>query len=108
VIGRPTRRDFLARSAAACGGLVIGFHLPEGVRAAIAQDSAPATRPITPNAFIRIAPDDTVTILLKHSEMGQGVATSLPMVVAEELGCDWKKVRSEHAPADLVYAHTVY
>ena len=57
---------------------------------------------------MRIGADDSVTILLKHSEMGQGVATSLAMVLAEELGCDWSKVRVEHAPADLAYVHTVF
>jgi isoquinoline 1-oxidoreductase subunit beta len=101
-----SRRDFLGRTAAAYGGLVIAFHLPRPARTP--QDSAPATRRVAPNAFLRIAPDDTVTILLKHVEMGQGVATSLAMVVAEELDCDWKKVRSEHAPADLVYGHTKF
>src|SRR5436853_5444478 len=110
--GRATlsRRAFLARSAAATGGLVIGFYLPGVARAggpqvsadaASRQDSAKAkANAPAPNAFIRIAPDDSVTILLKHSEMGQGVATSLAMVAAEELGCDWAKVRSEHAPAE--------
>ena len=81
---------------------------PPPSRRAFAQDAAPAARQVVPNAFVRIAPDDTVTILLKHSEMGQGVSTSLPMVVAEELECDWKNVRFEHAPADPVYAHTVF
>ena len=59
-----------------------------------------------PNAFLRIAPDDTVTILLAHSEMGQGAWTTLPMLVAEELGCDWTRVRVEHAPAAPAYLHT--
>jgi isoquinoline 1-oxidoreductase beta subunit len=90
------------------GGLVIGLYLPGAVRRVFAQPAAPAAPAIVPNAFIRIAPDDTVTILLKHSEMGQGVSTSMPMVIAEELECDWRHVRSEHAPADLVYAHTVF
>src|SRR6185295_623426 len=104
-----SRRAFIARSAAAGGGLLIGLSLPSGLRRIFAQQawSAPAPK-ISPNAFIRIAPDDTVTILLKHSEMGQGVSTSLPMVVAEELECDWRHVRSEHAPADIAYAHTVF
>jgi isoquinoline 1-oxidoreductase beta subunit len=106
-----SRRAFLTRTAVAGGGLLLGLSLPAGVRRAFAQEPATAggaARPITPNAFLRIAPDDTVTILLKHSEMGQGVSTSMPMVVAEELECDWQKVRCEHAPADLVYAHTVF
>ena len=103
-----SRRAFLAHSAIAGGGLVIGLHLPGAVRRVFAQPAAPAAPAIVPNAFIRIAPDDTVTILLKHSEMGQGVSTSMPMVIAEELECDWRHVRSEHAPADLAYAHTVF
>ncbi len=103
-----SRRSFLASTAVAGGGLLIGFSLPTTVRRLFAQEAPSAAKKIVPNAFIRIAPDDTVTILLKHSEMGQGVFTSLPMVVAEELECDWKNVRSEHAPADVAYAHTVF
>jgi isoquinoline 1-oxidoreductase beta subunit len=103
-----SRRAFLASTAAAGGGLLIGLTLPDGLRRVLAQQPPAAAPKIVPNAFIRIAPDDTVTILLKHSEMGQGVATSLPMVVAEELECDWHKVGFEHAPANIVYAHTVF
>ncbi|HEV8578580.1 MAG TPA: xanthine dehydrogenase family protein molybdopterin-binding subunit [Thermoanaerobaculia bacterium] len=103
-----SRRTFLATSAAAGGGLLIGLSLPDGLKRLFAQEAAPAAPRPVPNAFIRIAPDDTVTILLKHSEMGQGVSTSLPMVIAEELECDWSKVRFEHAPANIVYAHTVF
>ncbi|HEX9945323.1 MAG TPA: xanthine dehydrogenase family protein molybdopterin-binding subunit [Thermoanaerobaculia bacterium] len=103
-----SRRAFLARSAAAGGGLLIGLSLPAGVRRILAQEAAPAAPKLVPNAFIRIAPDDTITILLKHSEMGQGVSTSLPMVIAEELECNWRHVRFEHAPADMLYAHTVF
>jgi isoquinoline 1-oxidoreductase beta subunit len=60
------------------------------------------------NAFIEIGADDVVTILVNKSEMGQGVYTSLPMLVAEELECDWTKVRVEPAPVDSVYNHTVF
>jgi isoquinoline 1-oxidoreductase beta subunit len=104
-----SRRAFLTHSALAGGGLLIGLSLPAPVRRVFAQEApAAAKKAVAPNAFLRIAPDDTVTIFLKHSEMGQGVSTSLPMVVAEELECDWKNVRSEHAPADMAYAHTVF
>jgi isoquinoline 1-oxidoreductase beta subunit len=101
-----SRRAFLKSTALASGGLVVAFCLPTGLRRAFAQ--APKMAAIPPNAFVHIAPDNTVTILLKHSEMGQGVWTSLPMVLAEELDCDWNKVRVEHAPAAPAYAHTAF
>lgn len=102
-----TRRDFLKSTATLSSGLIIAFCMPAGARRAFAQD-AKAAAPISPDAFVRIAPDNSVTILLKHSEMGQGVWTSLPMVIAEELDCDWANVRAEHAPAAPAYAHTAF
>jgi isoquinoline 1-oxidoreductase subunit beta len=57
------------------------------------------------NPFMRIGSDEVVTVIVNHSEMGQGVYTSLPMLVAEELGCDWKKIRVEAAPVDQAYNH---
>jgi len=100
------RRAFLKATATLSAGLVVAFWMPAGLRRAFAQGPAPAMIP--PDAFVRIAPDSTVTILLKHSEMGQGIWTSLPMVVADELDCDWSKVRVEHAPAAPAYAHTAF
>ena len=100
-----TRRSFLKASAATTGGLVIGFNLPAGNRLANAQ---PAPAAVPPNAYLRIARDGAVTVQVKHLEFGQGVMTSLPMLVAEELGCDWSKVRAELAPAAPVYAHTMF
>ena len=102
-----SRRDFLKTGATVSGALVVGFMMPVGLRRVVAQEAA-KTPPISPNAFVRIAADNTVTILLKHSEMGQGVWTSLPMVLAEELDCDWNNVRAEHAPAAQAYAHTAF
>ncbi|MEX0880819.1 MAG: xanthine dehydrogenase family protein molybdopterin-binding subunit [Thermoanaerobaculia bacterium] len=98
-----SRRRFLKTSA----GLVIGFTvLPKGRLFALQQaPGAPAPLP-PPNAFLRIGEDETVTVLLAHSEMGQGVWTTLPMMVAEELECDWSKIRVENAPAAPAYAHT--
>ncbi|MBL8524719.1 MAG: xanthine dehydrogenase family protein molybdopterin-binding subunit [Betaproteobacteria bacterium] len=99
-----SRRDFL-KASAATGGLVIGFNLFTGNRIAHAQAAPPV---VPPNAFLRIARDGSVTVQVKHLEFGQGVMTSLPMMVAEELDCDWSKVRSELAPAAPQYAHTMF
>ncbi|HEY7753155.1 MAG TPA: xanthine dehydrogenase family protein molybdopterin-binding subunit [Steroidobacteraceae bacterium] len=100
-----SRRDFIA-AGAALGGLVIAFFVPGARRFALAQPASPPLPP--PNAFLRIGADDSVTVLLAHSEMGQGIWTTLPMLIAEELDADWTKVRVEHAPVAPVYAHTAY
>ena len=88
-----SRREFLKASAAAGGGLAIGLHLPD----ALAQKAgaAPAEKEI--NAWVVVRPDDRVIIRYARSEMGQGSMTSAPMLVAEELECDWKKVKVEYA-----------
>ena len=100
-----TRRDLLRNSATSAAGLLIAFHVPRTARAA----GPPAPPPLPPaNAFLRIGADDSVTVLLAHSEMGQGSWTGLAMLVAEELECDWSKVRSEHAPAAPIYAHPAF
>jgi isoquinoline 1-oxidoreductase beta subunit len=99
-----SRRKFLKRSATLGGALVIGFWLPERARLAFAQPQVSKTVP--PNAFLRVGKDGSVTVLVKHLEFGQGVTTSLPMLAAEELDCDWSRVRAELAPAAPEYAHT--
>ena len=88
-----SRREFLKASAAVGGGLAVGVHLPD----ALAQKAGtePAANEI--NAWVVVRPDDTVIIRYARSEMGQGSMTSAPMLVAEELECDWKKVRVEYA-----------
>jgi len=60
------------------------------------------------NAFVRIGTDESVTVISAHSEMGQGIYTSLPMLLNEELEADWSKIRVEAAPVDAVYNHPVY
>ena len=102
-IAKTTRRGFLKAGALAGTGLVIGFMVPLAARKAFAQQAA-AAAPFAPNAFLRIASDDSITVLLAHSEMGQGIWTALPMLIAEELDADWSKVKVEHAPAAAVYA----
>jgi isoquinoline 1-oxidoreductase subunit beta len=94
------RRDFLASTAAAGGAMVLGFHLPPTSAQAAAIAGQPWYRDaMVPeiNAWLTIAPDDTVTIRVAQTEMGTGVLTSCPMMVAEELQCDWSKVRAEYA-----------
>ena len=99
-----SRRDFLKTGAVIGGGLALGFLVP--LRKAFAQTKIRAGVPMAINAFIRIGTDDFVTIVANHSEMGQGVYTSLPMLVAEELEIDLSKVRVEAAPVDPAYNHT--
>ncbi len=60
------------------------------------------------NAFVRIGTDESVTVISSHSEMGQGVYTSLPMLLNEELEADWSKIRVEAAPVDKVYNHPIF
>jgi len=90
-----SRRDFLAVGAAAGAGLVIGFYLPHG--------GFRNGEIFAPNAFLRIAPDGKVTIVVPRSEMGQGVRTALPMILAEELEADWKQIVIEQAGASTLY-----
>ncbi len=87
------RRSFLVSVAALGGGLALGFHLP--TRSGLGE--AEAAQAAEVNAWILIEPDDTVRIRVARSEMGQGSFTALPMLVAEELECDWNRVRAEYA-----------
>jgi len=105
-----SRRDLLRSSAASAAGLLVAFHVPEIVRGIpmAAAAGPPAAALPSPNAFLRIGADDSITVLLSHSEMGQGIWTGLAMLIAEELECDWAKVRCEHAPAAPAYAHTSF
>ncbi|HET6469544.1 MAG TPA: molybdopterin cofactor-binding domain-containing protein, partial [Geminicoccaceae bacterium] len=101
-----TRRTFIVRTATAAGGLALGFHLPPNGGAAEAAEIAPKPweAPLTGgaeiNAWLVIDEDDNVLIRVAQSEMGEGVFTALPMIVAEELACDWSKVRAEYASAN--------
>jgi isoquinoline 1-oxidoreductase beta subunit len=95
-----SRRDFLVSTAAVGGAMVLGFYLPVPRAEAAAIEGQPWYRDaMVPeiNAWLTIAPDDTVTIRVAQTEMGTGVLTSCPMMVAEELQCDWSKVRAEYA-----------
>ncbi len=83
------RRSFLRKTAAGAGGLLIGFYLPS--RSRLKADAGEAKL----NAFVHVGSDDHVTLFIHKAEMGQGTVTSLSMLLAEELECDWKKIRTE-------------
>jgi isoquinoline 1-oxidoreductase beta subunit len=92
-----SRRNFLRVSAVAGGGMLIAVHL-DGVAEVFAQFRTP---PLSPNAFIKIAPDGVITIVAKNPEVGQGVKTSMVMLIAEELDVDFKDIRIEQADVDM-------
>jgi isoquinoline 1-oxidoreductase subunit beta len=97
-ISKLDRRDFLKLGAVAGGGLFLGVYFPDVARRP--DGRARTAGPLQPNAFVRIDTDGTVTIWSARSDMGQGVRTAMPMIVAEELDADWSKVRILQADAD--------
>jgi isoquinoline 1-oxidoreductase beta subunit len=102
-----SRRDVLKASGAGIAALMIGFTwIPKRTLAAL---GAGATAELVPNAFVRIGEDESVTVIAKHLEMGQGCYTGLATILAEELDADWARVRVESAPADAKrYANLVF
>jgi isoquinoline 1-oxidoreductase subunit beta len=99
------RRDFLKTGTAGGVALVIGFHLSLRALADQTQDQEKKT-PNPFDAWVRITPDNRVTLILAKSEMGQGIMTALPMILAEELCVDWKRVKVEQAPTNpKIYDH---
>src|SRR5512133_4057181 len=98
------RRQFMKTGALAGGGLLLALHIPFGIRDALAADGAV----FAPNAFLRIGTDESVTVIVNKSEMGQGVYTSLPMLIAEELCCDWKRVTLQASPVAPEYNHASF
>ena len=88
-----TRRQFLIASGGATAGLIIGVSLP-------ASDAAASTAPATMNPFVIIGTDSTVTVLSKHLDKGQGAATGLATLVAEDLDASWDQMRADFAPSN--------
>jgi isoquinoline 1-oxidoreductase subunit beta len=101
----PSRRQFLGAAVAAGGGLLIGCSLPARTRAAATEAGSGVFQP---NAFIRITPDNEVTLIVSMAEMGQGVITSLPQLLAEELEADWRRIHFELAPVDPAYNNPMF
>src|SRR5208283_2099959 len=89
------RHEFVVAGVAAGAGLVVGFYLPHGAKS--------RKQVFSPNAYVRITPDNKITIVVARSEMGQGIRTALPMILAEELEADWKQIEIEQAGASTLY-----
>ncbi len=97
-----SRRDFLKTSTLAGGGLLLGFTLPGASRLAQAASA------FSPNAYIRITSDNQITVICGLSEMGQGVHTAIPMLVAEELDADWSRIKVKQAGADPAFNNPIF
>ncbi|TDP58928.1 xanthine dehydrogenase family protein molybdopterin-binding subunit [Roseateles toxinivorans] len=101
-----SRRRFLKTSTGAA--LVVGFALPAALNRAQAQSQGAQSNTFAPNAWLRITPDNKVTVVCGSAEMGQGVLTAIPMMLAEELDADWKLVGVEQAPVDQAYNNPMF
>ena len=95
-----TRRKFLKTTGS--GALVLGFTLP------LAGRALAATPAFSPNAYLRITPDNRITVICGSAEMGQGVLTAIPMLLAEELDADWSLVSVEQAPVDKAFNNPMF
>src|SRR5437016_5326392 len=105
--GDINRRSFLHVSAAAAGGLVVSLYL-DLPASALARGQMPPPKVYPPDAFVHIRPDGKIVITVNRLEFGQGVQTSLPMVLADEMDADWSQVIPELAPAADVYKDPVF
>ena len=99
-----SRRELIKAGILLGGGLVLACHIPGG----LLQAQAAGATPFAPNAFLRIGSDGTITVIVNKSEMGQGVYTSLPMLIAEELECDWQQVHVQPSPVAPEYNHATF
>lgn len=102
-----TRRDFLRKSGAATAGLIISFSVPLACKNRKSGTTI-SSEEFGFNAYLSIASDETVKVILSHVEMGQGIWTTLPMLIAEELDCNWNTIKVEHAPPGDPYKHVAY
>jgi isoquinoline 1-oxidoreductase subunit beta len=105
-LARTSRRGFLQRSGGAA--LVLGFSLPLGTGRALATQAGASATTFAPNAYLRITPDNKVRVISGSVEMGQGVLTAIPMLLAEELDADWSTVSVQQAPTDPAYNNPIF
>src|ERR1700716_4474517 len=106
ITDRPLPRRAILKGGA---GLALGICIAHGGRACAQSPPASASVNIAPNTFLVIKPDNTVTVLCKHIEFGQGPFTGMATLVAEELDADWAQMRDEHAPSNpVLYKNLVF
>lgn len=103
-----SRRDFLRTGAAVGSGLIIAIHLPGCAPRSRREEGGPVETPFAPNAFLKVGTDGSVIVVVGYSEMGQGVLTAVPQLVAEELDVEWERVRVEQAPAGDAYFNPMF
>ena len=104
-----SRRDFIRATMISGGGLLLGLRVPSrGRLTRVLESVGNAPAPFVPNAWIRLSSEGAITIVVDRSEMGQGVDTALPMLIAEEMDADWNRIRVEHAPVDPVYNNQLF
>ena len=104
-MGKWTRRAFITTGVLAGGALAVGVAIRPGNRASKVEPFMAAEEETILNIWLKIAPDNTITAIIPHAEMGQGVHTPLAMMLAEEMNADWSKIRFEEAPAHKEYAN---
>jgi isoquinoline 1-oxidoreductase beta subunit len=104
-MGKWTRRSLIAAGVVAGGALVVGVAIRPGNRNAKVRSLVASDDDVVINTWVKIAPDNRVTVIVPHAEMGQGVHTSLPMMLADELDADWALVDMIEAPAHEEYAN---
>lgn len=101
------RRNFIQSGALLSGGLLISFTIPKANKLAAIADMADLNV-FAPNAFLNIGTDNSISVYLSHVEMGQGIWTTLPMLIADELDVDLKKINIKHGGADKAFNHVIY
>ncbi len=102
------RRSFLRVSATIAGGLIVSLHLDLPLHAQETGQATPVPKVYPPDAFVQVRPDGKIVIKVNRLEFGQGVQTSLPMILADEMDADWAQVIAELAPAAEVYKDPIY
>jgi len=102
-MGKWSRRAFLTAGVLAGGGLIVGIAVRPGNRTPKLAKLMEQGDEVLVNAWVKLLPDNSVTVIVPHVEMGQGAHTAMPMMLAEDLDADWSKVSIEEAPAHQEY-----